>query len=45
MQYWMQASDAGAASTPLMRCPEFEQRLLRLEPDGAATRVTTTATR
>jgi mannose-6-phosphate isomerase-like protein (cupin superfamily) len=25
----MQASDAGAASTSLMRCPEFEQRLLR----------------
>ena len=31
----MQAPDARAAMTPLMRCPEFEQRLLRLEPDGA----------
>ncbi len=27
----MQTPDAGAANTPLMRCPEFEQRLLRLE--------------
>jgi len=31
----MQAGDDEAAVTPLMRCPEFEQRLLRLEPgDG-----------
>src|SRR5579863_5282566 len=31
----MQAPDAGAAITPLMECPEFEQRLLLLEPgDG-----------
>ena len=29
VDYWMQASDDGAAVTPLMRCPEFEQRLLR----------------
>ena len=35
MQYWMQASEAGAPSTPLMRCPEFEQRLLRPVSDGA----------
>jgi mannose-6-phosphate isomerase-like protein (cupin superfamily) len=35
MQYWMQASEASAGSTPLMRCPQFEQRLLRLEPDAA----------
>ena len=33
VDYWMQASDGGAAVTPLMRCPEFEQRLLRAEPD------------
>jgi mannose-6-phosphate isomerase-like protein (cupin superfamily) len=31
----MQAPDARAATTPLMRSPEFEQRLLRLEPDHA----------
>src|SRR5436190_21404104 len=31
----MQAENAGAAVEPLMRCPEFEQRLLRPEPDGA----------
>jgi mannose-6-phosphate isomerase-like protein (cupin superfamily) len=31
----MQASDAGAALTPLMRCPEFEQRLLRPESGDA----------
>ena len=36
MQYSMQASDTGAPTTSLMRCPEFEQRLLRLEPDGAS---------
>ncbi len=34
----MQASDDGAAVTPLMRCPEFEQRLLRFEPDDAGRR-------
>jgi mannose-6-phosphate isomerase-like protein (cupin superfamily) len=27
----MQASDGSGAVTPLMRCPEFEQRLLRLD--------------
>jgi mannose-6-phosphate isomerase-like protein (cupin superfamily) len=31
----MQAPDAGAAVTPLMQCPEFEQRLLRPEPGDA----------
>jgi mannose-6-phosphate isomerase-like protein (cupin superfamily) len=31
----MQAADDDAAVTPLMRCPEFEQRLLRLEPGDA----------
>src|SRR5690348_8028628 len=31
MDFWMQAEDDGAAVTPLMRCPEFEQRLLRPE--------------
>jgi len=31
----MQASDTGAASTSLMRCAEFEQRLLRLESNDA----------
>jgi len=32
----MQSEDDGAAVTqPLMRCPEFEQRLLRLEPQDA----------
>jgi len=29
VDYWMQAENDGAAVTPLMRCPEFEQRLLR----------------
>jgi mannose-6-phosphate isomerase-like protein (cupin superfamily) len=29
VQYWVQASDDGAAVTRLMRCPEFEQRVLR----------------
>ena len=28
----MQAEESSAAVTPLMGCPEFEQRLLRLEP-------------
>jgi mannose-6-phosphate isomerase-like protein (cupin superfamily) len=31
VKYWMHAEDDGAAITPLMRCPEFEQRLLRPE--------------
>jgi mannose-6-phosphate isomerase-like protein (cupin superfamily) len=31
----MQAPDPGAAITPLMQCPEFEQRLLRLESGDA----------
>ena len=30
--------DDGAAVTPLMRCPEFEQRLLRPEPGGGERR-------
>jgi mannose-6-phosphate isomerase-like protein (cupin superfamily) len=35
VDYWMQAEDDGAAVTELMRCPEFDQRLLRPEPgDG-----------
>ncbi|HEY2355032.1 MAG TPA: cupin domain-containing protein [Gaiellaceae bacterium] len=38
MQYAKQATDTGAASTPLMRCPEFEQRLLRPEADGTGRR-------
>ncbi|HUZ14914.1 MAG TPA: cupin domain-containing protein [Gaiellaceae bacterium] len=37
MQYWMQADDE-APATPLMRCPEFEQRLLRLESDDVERR-------
>ena len=32
----MHAEDGGAAITPLMRCAEFEQRLLRFEPQDAA---------
>jgi len=36
MRYWMQASDDGAPVTPLLRCPEFEQRMLRPEPGDAA---------
>ena len=37
MQYAMQAPDEGAALTPLMRCPEFEQRVLRPDsPDATA---------
>lgn len=35
MPYSMQAADDGASVTPLMRCPEFEQRLLRPDPDDA----------
>jgi mannose-6-phosphate isomerase-like protein (cupin superfamily) len=41
VQYTMQASENGAAVTPLMQCPEFEQRVLRLDApdlDGAARR-------
>ena len=34
----MQASDDGTAATPLMRCPEFEQRLLRPESGEAERR-------
>jgi mannose-6-phosphate isomerase-like protein (cupin superfamily) len=35
MEYWMQAEDTGVAEKPLMRCPEFEQRMLRPEPGEA----------
>jgi hypothetical protein len=38
MQYWMQAPEDAAAVTPLIRCPEFEQRLLRLKSGGASRR-------
>ena len=34
MKYWMEAEEDGAAVTPLMRCPEFEQRLLRPEREN-----------
>ena len=35
MQYSIQAPDTEAAETPLMRCPEFEQRLLRFAAGDA----------
>ena len=35
VNYWMQAPDTGAGLTPLMRCPEFEQRVLRLASGDA----------
>jgi len=35
VQYSIQAPNVDAAVTPLMRCPEFEQRFLRLESDDA----------
>src|SRR3954470_2001910 len=35
MQYWTQAPDAVEAVTTLMRCPEFEQRVLRFESPDA----------
>jgi mannose-6-phosphate isomerase-like protein (cupin superfamily) len=34
VQYWTQAEETAEPVTPLISCPEFRQRLLRLEGDG-----------
>ena len=38
MHYCLHPEDTSAPVTPLFRCPEFEQRLLRPEADGEVAR-------